>query len=307
MNARRNAIILPPPLQRRLEVAARDFIRADPRFDTDFSSPAGEPALNAPDSVSWQIFKNPLSLFIGGVAAVLLELAEPRVRAGVWNHTSFRSDPLQRIRRTGMAAMMTVYGPRSRAERMIARVRGMHAQVKGVTPNGQPYSADDPELLTWVHATASFGFLEAYNAYVCTLDDLARNRFYKEGMQSSALYGTPHAPTSQQKLDMLLMAMRDKLEPSPVLFEFLDIVQRVRLLPPPFTPVQRLLVKAAIGILPGWIRERLELSGTWELQSWQRRAVKHAGAMIDRIPLKSGPAAQACRRLGLPEDYLYTR
>jgi uncharacterized protein (DUF2236 family) len=57
----------------------------------DFRQPAGEPALAAPDSVSWRVFKNPVSLFVGGVTAVILELAEPRVRTGVWEHSSFRA------------------------------------------------------------------------------------------------------------------------------------------------------------------------------------------------------------------------
>lgn len=79
----------------------------------DFTAPAGEPALAAPDSVSWRVFKNPVSLFVGGVTAVILELAEPRVRSGVWDHSSFKTDPLTRLKRTGLAAMVTVYGARS--------------------------------------------------------------------------------------------------------------------------------------------------------------------------------------------------
>jgi uncharacterized protein (DUF2236 family) len=88
MTPLRSAIILPPPLQRRLEAAAGNFIHPDSGPEVDFGTPAGEPALMAPDSVSWQVFKNPLALFIGGIAAVILELAEPRVRTGVWNHTT---------------------------------------------------------------------------------------------------------------------------------------------------------------------------------------------------------------------------
>jgi uncharacterized protein (DUF2236 family) len=65
--------------------------------------------------VSWRVFKNPLSLFIGGVSAVIMELAEPRVRTGIWEHTTFRVDPIRRLRRTGLAAMVTVYGARSTA------------------------------------------------------------------------------------------------------------------------------------------------------------------------------------------------
>ncbi|MDP3491534.1 MAG: oxygenase MpaB family protein [Hyphomonadaceae bacterium] len=132
----------------------------------DFTRPAGEPALASPDSVSWRVFKNPVSLFIGGTTAVLLELAEPRVRSGVWDHTSFRTDPLPRMARTGLAAMVTVYGARSVAERMIAGVGRMHGQVSGVTPAGHAYRASDPELLDWVQATASFGFLRAYHTFV---------------------------------------------------------------------------------------------------------------------------------------------
>jgi uncharacterized protein (DUF2236 family) len=59
------------------------------------------------------VFRNPLSLFVGGITAVLLELAEPRVRTGVWEHTAFRTQPQQRLQRTGLAAMVTVYAARS--------------------------------------------------------------------------------------------------------------------------------------------------------------------------------------------------
>ncbi len=306
MHAHRRAIALPRPLERRLDAATHAFIHADARFDADFSTPAGEPAFTAPDSVSWQVFKNPLSLFIGGVAAVILELAEPSVRAGVWEHTAFRADPLQRIRRTGLSAMMTVYGARSRAERMIARVRGMHARIHGVTAEGRPYRANDPELLNWVHATAKFGFLEAYDTYVHSLGEIGRNRFYAEGIESSRLYGVIDSPATHQELDRFFVNMRDRLTPSCVVFEFLDIVRRVDLLPRHLAGIQGLLVKAAIEILPDWIRERLGLDEAWDLHPWQRSAIRMAGATIDRIPLRSGPAAQACRRLGLPDDYLYT-
>src|SRR5215218_121440 len=75
-------IVLPWPLQSSLEAAARALLQPSDRSHIDFSRPTGEPALVSPDSVSWRVFKNPLSLFIGGVAAVIMELAEPRVRVG---------------------------------------------------------------------------------------------------------------------------------------------------------------------------------------------------------------------------------
>lgn len=307
MNSPRSPIALPSILQRRLESAAETFIRSDTGMNADFSTPIGEPALASPDSVSWQIFKNPLSLFIGGVAAVILELAEPRVRTGVWEHTTFRENPRRRMQRTGMAAMMTVYGPRSHAEAMIARVGRMHERVHGATSDGAPYRADDPELLNWVHATASFGFLEAYSAYVHALGTAQCDRYYAEGATSSRLYGATGAPASRQELQALFAAMQSKLEPSPVIFEFLDIVCRMPLLPRALRPIQRLLVRAAVDILPAWVRDRLGLGKEWELRSWQRLLIRKGGAALDRIPLRSAPAVQSCRRLGLPDDYLYTK
>ena len=131
----------------------------------DFTSPPGAPALTPAHGISWEIFDNPVSLFIGGVAAVLLELAEPSVRTGVWDHSSFQRDPLLRLRRTGFAAMVTVYAPSDQAEQLIARVVRMHDRVRGTTPDGQPYHANDTRLLDWVQATASFGFCEAYHRY----------------------------------------------------------------------------------------------------------------------------------------------
>jgi uncharacterized protein (DUF2236 family) len=159
-------VVLPWPLQSGLEAATRVLFEPVDRTPLDFSQPAGEAALVSPNSVSWRVFKNPLSLFIGGVTAVIMELAEPRVRTGVWEHTTFRVDAIRRLRRTGFAAMVTIYGPRSAAEAMIARVRRMHDKVAGTTPSGEAYCANDPELLNWVQGTAAYGFLQAYHAYV---------------------------------------------------------------------------------------------------------------------------------------------
>src|ERR1700745_4313600 len=108
-------IVLSWPLQSSLEAAAPALVEPGDRIH--FSRPIGEAALISPDSVSWRVFKNPLSLFIGGVTAVLMELAEPRVRTGVWEHTTFRTDPIRRLGGKGFAAMVTNYGATGQAAR----------------------------------------------------------------------------------------------------------------------------------------------------------------------------------------------
>jgi uncharacterized protein (DUF2236 family) len=299
-------IVLPWPLQSGLEALARALLQGGEHPRIDFARPRGEPALLAPDSVSWRVFKNPLSLFIGGVAAVIMELAEPRVRTGVWEHTAFRADPARRLRATGLAAMVTIYGARSAAEAMIARVRRMHDAVAGTTPAGEEYRANEPELLSWVQATAAYGFLQAYHAFVQPLSSAQCDRYYAEGKVAASLYGAAGAPTSEAELEALFDAMAGRLERSDVVLEFLAIMRGAPLVPLPLRPVQQLLVRAAVELTPRRVRTILRLNGQG-LRAWETEVVRQAGAFADRLVLDSNPAVQACRRLGLPGNYLYTQ
>ena len=273
----------------------------------DFTAPVGEPALSGPDSVAWQVFKNPVALFIGGVTAVVLELAEPRVRTGVWDHTTFRTDPMARMQRTGLATMVTVYGARSVAERMISGVGRMHARVHGRTPAGEAYRADDPELLTWVHATANFGFLEAYATYVRPVSDAERDRYYGEGVEAARLYGAVDAPASQAEMSACFDAVFPRLERSPIVLEFLDIMRSAPIAPWPLRWLQWMLVRAAIDLVPRRVRAVLGLDERWGLAAYERPVVSLLGRGADRLMIPGSPAVLACRRLGLPGNYLYRR
>jgi uncharacterized protein (DUF2236 family) len=298
-------LAFPGPLQRRVEALAEGFLSPAGVPATDFSKPLGEPALIPANSVSWCLFKNPVSLFIGGVAAVLLELAEPRVRDGVWQHSSFRTDALPRLRRTGLAAMVTVYGPRSKAEAMIAGVVARHGRVTGTTSEGVPYQANDEELLNWVQATASFGFIEAWSSYVRPLSREEKDRAYAEAKPGASLYGAHGAPTSTAELEALFGATEAMLVSSPILSEFLKIMREVPAFPGPLQRVQPLFLRAAVELLPASIRRRIGLNGQWSLAGWERMIVRSSAAAADKLMLRSSPAVQSCRRLGLPDDYLY--
>ena len=298
---------LPFGLQGLIERAAADLLQSPGMPPVDFAAPPGEPALAAPDSVSWQVFRNPVSLFVGGVAAVILELAEPQVRSGVWEHSSFRDHPGERLRRTGLAAMVTVYGARSQAEKMIAGVRRAHERVAGTTSSGLAYRADDPELVRWVQATAQFGFLEAYARYVRPLSRDERDLFYAEGAPAAGLYGAVGAPTSEDELRVLFAAMVPRLEASPVIEEFLGIMRSARLMPAGGRSLQPLLVRAAAALVPARLRRQIGLSSRWTPRPGEAALVRRLAGLADRVRLDSSPAAQACVRLGLPPDYLIRR
>lgn len=265
-------------------------------MEIDFRKPQGAPALVPADGVSWQIFANPVSLFIGGVAAVLLELAEPSVRTGVWEHSSFRQDPLSRLHRTGYAAMVTVYAPRHEAERMIGRVVRAHDRVRGKTPDGQDYYANDPRLLDWVHATATWGFTEAYHLYVHQLTAAQRSSAFKEGETAAGLYGASGAPNDWLGWEALLAKTAPTLEDHPIMSEFLDLMETTPLLPKPLRGAQRLLVRAAVSMTPEPVRSlgRLRDRG---LRRGETMLVRASGRMASLFPMSALPPLQATKRM----------
>lgn len=293
---------LPAPLHARFEAAAAAYFDA-PGLNVDFTAPIGAPALFAPDSVTWRVMKNPVALTIGGIAAVILELAEPRVRTGVWEHTSFRRDPVSRMKRTGMAAMITIYAPAEKARAMIAGVVRAHDRIEGATPASAPYRANDEELLTWVQATASYGFVEAYNRFVRPLTPAEIDRVYLEGAPAAALYGAPAVPRSAPEMRALFEAMAPKLERSGIVLDFLEMVRNAPLLPSRM--LQRMMVRAAVELTPEWARDILGLSRSYGLHPGGASSLRVIGAASDHIVLESAPPSQSCVRMGLRADYLY--
>lgn len=271
----------------------------------DFAAPVGEPALLAPDSVQWRIYKNPIALGIGGIAAVLLEFAEPRIRSGVWDHSTYKADPIGRSRRTGLVAMLACYGPASSAKAVIGQVNRMHGKVKGETPGGTGYRALDPVLLDWVAATASYGFLMAYDRFVHPLSDADKDRFMADGDAIGREFGARHTPPT---LDAF-MAMMDELEPHfeahPIIFEFLDIIQSGKAAPGVPRFLHRAIARASVSLLPDHIRRKLELGPRYDLTRLDRTALRLAGRLADRHVDRAAPHCQASVRLGLPHDFLF--
>ena len=138
------------------------------------------------------------------------------------------------------------------------------------------------------------------------LSSSERDRYYAEGVPAAALYGATSAPASEVELEGLFQTMRRRLERSDIVFEFLAIMRSAPVLPLLLRPAQRLLVRAAVNLTPRWARTILGLKGDG-LYPWEAEVVRRAGALADRIVLNSNPAVQACRRMGLPADFLYVR
>ena len=160
----------------------------------NYLEPAGDPGIFGPDSVTWRVLSNPASVFIGGITAVIFELAEPRVRSGVWDHTDFRRDPARRVRQTGLATMAFTYGSMRDVEALTARVRRLHDRVRGTTPDGQAYQANDPELLVGVRHRRLRVHERVPSLRQPTVDPRRTGPLLcRIGPRLSLLWGKPHA------------------------------------------------------------------------------------------------------------------
>lgn len=284
---------------------ARPYGGAVPRLD--FTLPKGDPGLLGPGSMGWKVSANPVVSAIGGIAAVILELSEKHVRAGVWDHSTFKVDPIRRMERTGMAAMAVTYGPTAMAEQTFRRVTRMHERVTGTTHDGASYRAMEPELLTWVHATASWGFLNAYKRYVDPgLSREDESRYYREGEVVGKGFGAEWVPTSADEMDAYMAEMTPKLYANETVQEFLALVRDATPLGPAGKPLQRLVTQAAIDLLPEELQRQCGVAVSAAARPVVRPAMRALASSLGFAMrfAKDQPAHQACRRMGVSTDCL---
>ncbi len=275
----------------------------------NFLEPAGDPGLSGPGSPAWRVFHNPLALAAGGIAAVILELAEPSVRAGVWDHSTFKVDPIQRMVNTGSAAMAVTFGSTKAAQMTFDRVTRMHERVTGKTHEGKPYHAMDPELLTWVHVTAAWGFLQAYIRYAEPgMSRADQDRYYREGASKGIGFGAKWVPLSADEVDAYMAEKLKGLYANDTVHEFIKIVGDATPMGKAARPIQRLLTQAGIDLLTDEMQKACGVRVTHPLGVRGVRAVVGALAATARFVAKrrgDGPAEQACRRMGVSTDCLY--
>src|SRR5437588_8729022 len=125
-------------------------------------------------------------LLLGGGRALLMQLAHPKVAAGVDEHSDFRARPMYRLRGTIRMVMAIVFGERETALAAARSVNRVHGRVVG-----DGYRALDPDLLMWVHATLVDTALVTYETFVRRLDGDDREVFYQEMKVLGELLGIP--------------------------------------------------------------------------------------------------------------------
>ncbi|GLC94516.1 hypothetical protein Tamer19_39240 [Cupriavidus sp. TA19] len=279
----------------------RALTRSNSGLSLDYDNPPGDPGLFGPDAVCWRVHADFPAMLAGGVSALLLQALHPLALAGVWDHSSFRTDMQGRLGRTAQFIAGTTYGSHDDAMALIARVRRIHAGVTGVAPDGRPYAATDPALLTWVHVAEVSSFMAGYLRYVGPLGEAEQDRYYDEVARIALLLGAADVPRSRAAVAAYLEAMRPQLQASERTREVVRLVRKMPVANPMLQPAVRIMADAGIALLPPWARQQLDLDGL-SLRRSATRAGMRVLAPALRWALGAGLAARARRRVARGPD-----
>lgn len=229
----------------------------------DLRRAPGDDGLFGPGSVSWRVHGDFSSMMIGGTTALLMQMLHPGALAGVWDHSNFRRDMLGRLKRTAQFIAGTTYGGTAQAARLIDHVRQIHDRVHGVLPDGTPYDANDPHLLTWVHVAETDSFLRAYLRYRDPhLSRADQDRYFAENVVVAERLGARDVPDSRAAVDAWLLKVRGELCCDHRTRTVRDALLRQPLPNPFLKGFGALNTAAAIDLLPPWARAMLELRST---------------------------------------------
>ena len=219
----------------------------------DLTRPPGDDGLFGPGSAAWVVHGDFTAMMAGGVAALLLQMLHPGALAGVWDHSNFRRDMLGRLRRTAQFISGTTYGATMTAEGLIAKVRTIHDRVAGTLPDGTPYSANDADLLTWVHVAEVASFLAAHRRYRDPAYPAAeQDRYLREYAVVAEKLGATGVPKTRAEVDAYFTAVRPHLRSDHRTREVARALLRQQPASLAMAPAQKLLMEGGIDLLPYW-------------------------------------------------------
>lgn len=247
------------------------------------TAPEGQPGLPfAPGSVSWDVLRRPV-FFLGGMSALLLQLAEPRVARGVAEHSDFRTRIFDRLRHTIELMMEVGLGDPTESWRAVEAMERAHQGVRGRMADGSGYDAADPELRLWVLATLISTVMAVERTYVGEYDDADRRRYYRESLVVARALGVHNAPATLDDFDIY---MRDQIAHLEVTEEARQIAghilrPKVGWLPPSLFGIFR---PVTADLLAPKLRAAYGLAVSPTQRRWLRRLQSFSRVTIPRLP-----------------------
>lgn len=176
--------------------------------------PYYDPLLPASDDMK-RIIGDMISM-AGGVAAVLLQVAQPSVGAGVAAYSSFTIRPVERGRRSMIYIFVQAFGTAEERRYITNATHKSHENIKG-TNGGIEFDANDVELQLWVAATTYWSLIESYETAYGRLARSRKERLYKEfSSMGTALFVPPEKwPKDLDAFDVYWKDQISKLRVTP--------------------------------------------------------------------------------------------
>ena len=165
--------------------------RLEAGLNTLLAEAPGDPAtagLFGPGSQLWRLNRESL-VFLGAARALLLQLADPRVAAGVAAHSVALDDPLGRFHRTFGTVYPMVFGTAEQAFAAAGRLHRRHGAVTGRLSDGAPYAANEPDALAWVQATLADSAAIAWDLVLPPPTPAERDAYWGESRRFARLFG----------------------------------------------------------------------------------------------------------------------
>jgi uncharacterized protein (DUF2236 family) len=264
-----------------------------------------DPGLFGPDSEAWRLDREAMLLLGAGPRALLLQLAHPKVAAGVAEHSDFRADPWRRLDGTLRSYLRIIYGSTAAARAEIRRLNGLHRSIRG-----DHYDARDPDLALWVHATLVDSTIVVNDAWAGPLSRRRAAQFYEETKPIARAFGVPEAalPGDLDAFDAYLVAqMRPggSVNVGPTARELAEAILH--------PPLPGALARAAldprlydwtlwpsIGLLPPSIRAAYGFQWGWReraVESWLVTAWRAWNPLLPRAFRQMPQALAADRRV----------
>jgi uncharacterized protein (DUF2236 family) len=219
-------------------------------------------------------------LLLGGGRALLMQLAHPKVAAGVADHSGFEEDPFGRLRRTLEATYTIVFGSDDEADLVARKLWAIHEHVKGAD-----YHANDPELLMWVHATLVDTALRVHARFLRPLSGRDAARYYQDSVAVAEVLGVPRdmQPPDLVAFNRYMRQMVGSLQVSDTARELADSVLHPRL---PFVaePGMALARELTTGLLPRPLRQQFGLGWDRNRKSALLLASAASRTLLPRVP-----------------------
>ena len=258
------------------------------------AGPTPDPGLFGPRSEAWKLDREAMLLLGAGPRALLLQIAHPLVAAGVADHSNFREDPWRRLDGTLRSYLRIVYGSTPQARGEIRRLNALHRGI-----SGPGYSARDPDLSLWVHATLVDSTIVSYDRWYEPMSRDRQVRFYEETKPIGRAFGIPDGllPAGLDAFEAYMAGMLAPDGPvhaSPVARDLARVILRPPLAPladliPPAAALARPVLSRvpvdayawtmwpAIGLLPDGVRAEFglrwtaleRLTSAWLVRAWR--------------------------------------